>query len=81
MSKKEIGEVFLYFKKPGVAAVKLTDVLNKGDEIQIKGHTTDFTQTVDSLQINQQNVETAEAGSDVGIKVKDRVRPGDKVYK
>jgi putative protease len=76
-----LGEVFSYFSKISVAAIKLSKSLKKGDTIHIKGHTTDITQKVESMQIDGKNVEEAKKGSEVGIKVKDRVRPGDKVYK
>jgi translation elongation factor EF-1alpha len=64
-----------------VAAVELLDVLKKGDKIHIKGATTDFEQEVDSIQIENNSVEEAKAGDSVGIKVKEKVRPNDKVYK
>ncbi len=80
--KVKIGEVFTYFSKIGVAGIKLTDgILSTGDTISIEGHTTNFEQTIDSIQIDKGNVEQAEVGQEVGIKVKDRVRPHDKVYK
>lgn len=78
---KEIGEVFTYFAKIGVAGIKLKAVLKAGDEIQIKGATTDFTQKISSMQVENKKVEKAGKGDEIGIKVKDRVRPGDKVYK
>ena len=79
--EKEIGKVFSYFSKIGVAAIKLTGALKKGDTIHIKGHTTDFKQKVASMQIENDVVESAKKGDDIGIKLKDRVRPNDKVYK
>ncbi len=80
--KVKIGEVFTYFSKIGVAGIKLTDgTLSAGDTISIEGHTTNFEQTIDSIQIDREKVEKAEVGQEVGIKVKDRVRPHDKVYK
>jgi translation elongation factor EF-1alpha len=81
MAEKEIGEVFSYYSNIGVAAVKLTGNLKKGDKIRIKGHTTDFEQTADSMQIEHKNVSVAKKGDDLGIKMDDRVRPGDKIYK
>ncbi|MEE8357788.1 MAG: EF-Tu/IF-2/RF-3 family GTPase [Candidatus Hydrothermarchaeales archaeon] len=80
--KEKIGEVFTYFSKIGVAGIKLTDgTLSTGDTINIEGHTTNFEQTIDSIQIDREKVEKAEVGQEVGIKVGDRVRPHDKVYK
>ena len=82
MEEIEIGYVEHYFGKLSVAAVKITaDSLTAGDTIHIKGHTTDFTQTVDSIQVDRNPIQTAKAGDDIGIKVKDHVRDGDKVYK
>lgn len=77
---KEIGNVFSFYSKIGVAAIKLKSTLKAGEKIRIKGATTDFEQTADSMQIDCKNVEKAGKGADVGIKVIDRVRPGDKVY-
>lgn len=81
MAKKEIGEVFSYYSKIGVAAIKLKSALKKGDKVHIKGHTTDFEQTMKGMQIDHKKVEKAKKGDDLGIKVDDRVRPGDKIYK
>lgn len=79
---QRVGEVFKYFAKPMVAAVNITEgVLRAGDTIRIKGATTDLTMTVGSMQIDMNSVEEAKAGEGVGIKVTDRVRPGDVVYK
>ncbi|MEX2703698.1 MAG: translation elongation factor-like protein [Candidatus Freyarchaeota archaeon] len=81
MSEIRVGTVFSYFKKVGVAAVKLEADLAIGDTIRVIGATTDFTQKVESMQIEKNPVEKAGAGDSVGIKVKDRVRPNDVVYK
>jgi len=81
MAEKEIGEVFSYYSNIGVAAVKLTGVLKKGDNIRIKGNTTNFEQVAESMQIEHKKVDSAKKGDDLGLKVDDRVRPGDKVYK
>jgi len=80
MAEKEIGKVFSYFSKVGVAALNLTDKLKIGDKIHIKGNTTDFTQTVKSMQINRKDVKSVKPGDDVGIKVDDKVRPNDTVF-
>ncbi len=79
--EKEIGTVFSFFNKVGVAAIKLKAGLKTGDNIHIKGKTTDFTQKVVSIQIDNKAVDKAKKGDDIGIKVDDRVRPNDKVYK
>ena len=81
MAEKEIGEVFSYYSKIGVAAIKLNGVLKRGDKIRIRGHTTDFEQTIEGMQIEHKAVIKAKKGDDLGIKVNDRVRPGDKLYK
>ncbi len=82
VDKEKIGEVFTYFSKIGVAGIRLTDgTLSNGDTISIEGATTNFEQTVDSIQIDMDIVDQAKVGQEVGIKVKDRVRPHDKVYK
>lgn len=82
MPEEEIGKISDYFRKIGVAAIEITQgTLSVGDTIRIKGHTTDLTQVVESIQIEHQNVQTAKAGDSIGIKVKDHVRDHDKVYK
>ena len=82
MGESKIGEVVKFFAKPSVAAVVITDgVLKIGDTLHFKGHTSDFTQMIESMQVNNQPVTEAKVGDDVGIKVADRVRPGDVAYK
>ena len=78
---KEVGSITHYFTKIGVAIVDLTDRLSVGDRILVKGMTTNVEQTVDSIQIEHKDVRTAEAGQSIGLKVSDRVREGDTVYK
>ncbi|MBI4187073.1 MAG: translation elongation factor-like protein [Chloroflexi bacterium] len=81
MPEIEIGEVNDFFARPVVAGVDLTAPLKVGDTIHVKGHTTDLVLTVSSMQIDNVNVTQAKAGDSVGIKVTDRVRKADKVYK
>lgn len=82
MKEIEVGVVKDYFAKIGVAALEVTaHGIKVGDEIHFKGHTTDFSQRVDSLQIEHAQVSEAGPGTSVGTKVKDRVRIGDKIYK
>ena len=82
MPESKIGEVVKFFAKPSVAAIVITDGgLTVGDTVHFKGHTTDFTQRVDSMQIDNQSVDEAAVGDDVGIKAAERVRPGDVAYK
>jgi hypothetical protein len=77
----EIGRVTHFFSKIGVAVIELKAALNVGDTIAIKGPTTDFEQVVESMQIEHKNVEKAERGQSIGLKVTDRVRETDMVYK
>ena len=77
---KPIGTIEHYYSKLGVGIVKLSDSLKVGDQIKVKGHTTDLEQIIDSIQINHQDVQTAKKGDVVGIKIKDKVREDDKVY-
>jgi len=81
MSEIDIGRISDFFAKPVVAGINLTGALKVGDKIHIKGHTTDIELTVESMQIHNANVTEAKEGDSVGIKVTDRVRPGDHVYK
>jgi putative protease len=78
---KEVGRVTHYFTKIGVAVVNLTDTLSVGDKILVKGAVTNFEQTVESMQIEHKNVSIAQGGQSVGLKVNQRVREGDKVYR
>jgi putative protease len=78
----EIGKVFSYFAKVGVAAICITSgSLKVGDTIRIRGTTTDFTVQIDSMEIDRQKVDSAGVGQSIGIKVKERVRPNDIVFK
>jgi len=82
MVEEKVGVVEHFFTKISVAAIKITDgELKVGDTIHIVGATTDFKQKVDSMQINKQPVEIARPGDEVGIKVVERVRENDIVYK
>lgn len=80
MDQKPIGEVTHYFDKIQVAAIKLSGPLKVGDEIKIKGHTTDFTETIGSMQLDHEVVQSAKKGDEIGIKVSEKVRSGDEVY-
>jgi translation initiation factor IF-2 len=81
MAEKEVGKVSDFFAHVTVAGIDLTGTLKVGDKIHIKGHTTDIEMDVDSMQIDNKDVTEAKKGKSVGIKVPDRVRPGDIVYK
>ena len=81
MPEETIGTVSDFFARPVVAAIELTAALKVGDKIRIKGHTTDLELVVESMQINNVNVEEAKSGDSIGVKVDERVRKGDTVYK
>lgn len=81
MPEEEIGKVSAFFAQPVVAGIDLTSTLKAGDTIHIKGHTTDVELTVESMQIDNVNVNQGNAGDSIGVKVPDRVRPGDHVYR
>ena len=78
---KLIGEVSHYFSKIGVAVIDLSDSLKTGDTIRIVGGETDFTQAIESMQAEHQNIEEAKAGDSIGVKVAQKVREDYKVYK
>ena len=81
MEEVAIGTIEKYFGKINVAAIKITSgQLKVGDTIHIKGHSTDFEQTVDSMQVEHQTVQTAGPGTDVGIRVKEKVHEKDTVF-
>lgn len=79
--KKPIGKVSHYYTKIGVAVIDLNDSLAVGDKISIEGASTKFTQTVDSMQIEHKDVKQATSGDSIGLKVVERVREGDRVYR
>lgn len=81
MQEEEVGIVSAFFGKPVVAGIDLTAPVKVGDRLHITGHTTDLELVVGSMQINNANVQQGNPGDSVGIKVPDRVRRGDKVYK
>jgi len=78
--EKEIGTVSSYFSNAEVAAIKLSSKLKVGDKIRIKGHTTDFEQEIESMQIDRKDIKEAKKGDHIGIKVPEKVRPNDKVF-
>ena len=82
MEEKEIGYISNYFSKLSVAVVEITSgTLSVGDTLRIKGHTTDFEIKVSSMQIEHEMVPEAKKGDGIGLKVSEKVRKGDKVYK
>jgi putative protease len=78
--EKLLGKVMHYFDKISVAAIQVSAPFKVGDVIHIKGHTTDFEQPVDSIQIEHESVQKVKKGDDIGIKVKELVREHDGVY-
>ena len=81
MAEELVGTVSDYFARIEVIGIELVGTLKVGDTIHIQGHTTDLEQVVESMQIEHEQVEEAKAGDAVGIRVKDRCRKGDKVFK
>ncbi len=81
MPEEVIGKVSDFFAHPVVAGIELTGTLKVGDTIHIKGHTSDMEFTVNSMQIDNVDVDEAKAGDSIGVKVSERVRRGDIVYK
>lgn len=82
MPEQLVGTVVHYFKGPSVAVVRLTEgELAVGDQVRLHGHTTDFTEQIASMEVNHQKVERARAGEEVAIKVTDRTRQHDQVFK
>ncbi|MBN2569103.1 MAG: translation elongation factor-like protein [Deltaproteobacteria bacterium] len=82
MGEEKLGEVVKFFTKPSVAAVRITGgELSVGDTVKFVGHTTDFEDTIDSMEVNNEKIDTAVVGDYIGIKVPQRVRPGDEMYK
>ncbi len=82
MTEDQIGVVVNFYPKPGVAAIDVVrGAIKKGDLLKYRGYTTDFTEEVTSIEIENQSVEEAKAGDLIGVKVSEKVRKNDKVYK
>lgn len=77
---KPIGGVTHYYSHLGVAIVKFSKTVNKGDRVRFKGATTDFEETMNSMQYDHKDIETAKKGQEIGIKVSEKVREGDQVF-
>ncbi|MEM0344154.1 MAG: EF-Tu/IF-2/RF-3 family GTPase [Thermoplasmata archaeon] len=78
----QVGTVTIFFAKPSVIAVDITSgSLSIGDTIRVRGATTNFEQKIESMEIDRKPIQTATVGQSVGIKVKERARPHDKVFK
>jgi len=81
MPEEVVGHVSDFFARPVVAGIEMVGTLKTGDKIHIVGHTTDLEMVIDSMQIDNANVNETKPGDSVGIKVTDRVRHGDTIYK
>ena len=81
MAEELVGEVSHWFDNISVAGIKLSGDLAVGDRIHVIGHTTDFEQEIASMQLDNEDVEQAAAGDEIGIKLSSRARPGDDVFK
>lgn len=77
----EVGSVLHFFTKINVAVVELSTSLSVGDQILVKGPTTDFEQVVESMQIEHENIQKAEKGQSIGLKMVQRAREKDAIYK
>jgi selenocysteine-specific translation elongation factor len=81
MPEVEVGIVRDFFAQPVVAGIELTGEVLLGDTVHIKGHTTDLQIEISSMQVDRQDVDVAQAGQSIGVKVPERVRAGDRVFK
>ena len=82
MPEEEVGVIVKFFAKPGVAAIEVTKgSIKNGDTLKYKGHTTDFTEEVKSMEMDNQTVDEAKPGDMIGVKVGERVREKDIVFK
>ena len=79
--EKLIGKIIHFYTNIGVGIIELSDALNVGDKIHVKGGSTDFEQTVDSMQVEHANVQAAKAGDSIGVKLNEKVKEGDEVFK
>ena len=78
--KKPVGEITHFYDKIGVAIIKCATPLSVGNTLHFKGHTTDFIQTISSMQYDHKDIEKAKKGQEIGVKVDEKVREGDVVY-
>ena len=81
MTEEPVGKITHYFPHIGVAAATLRGELKVGDRVRVKGHTTDFTEGIESLEIEHQKVDRAGPGDKVAFKVSEKARPGDQVLR
>ena len=81
MPEEIVGKVSHFFAQPVVVGIEMSGVLKVGDQIRVKGHTTDFQMVIESMQIENAIVQEVKSGDSVGIKVPERAREGDTVYR
>ena len=81
MDEPEIGVITHYFPKVGVAVVKASALIKNGDKIHVKGHTADFIQVVESMQVEHVQVAEAKSGDEIGMKMAQECHEHDKIYK
>lgn len=81
MPEELVGEISHWFDNISVAGIKLSGELEVGDHIHVVGHTTDLTQEISSMELDNENVSEANAGDEIGVKLASRARPGDQVYR
>jgi translation elongation factor EF-1alpha len=81
VSEEPIGKITHYFPNIGVATAMLSGELKVGDKVRVKGHTTDFTELIESLEIEHQKVDRAGPGDDVAFKASEKARPGDQLLR
>lgn len=79
--EKIVGKIIHFYTNIGVGIIELSDELKTGERIHIKGSNTDFEQSVDSMQVEHQDVQSAKAGDSIGLKVSEKIREGDEVFK
>lgn len=81
MSEERVGTVTHYFQQPEVGVIELSAAIRVGDTLHFRGATTDFRQAISSMEIDHEKVETAGPGDEVAVKVTERVRDGDEVFR
>jgi len=80
MEEKEIGRVTHFFEKPSVAVIKLSSKIEVGNKLHFKGSKTDFKQEIDSIHIEHENIQSADSGQLIGLKVIEKARVNDLVF-
>ena len=81
MANTKVGTIDHYYDKIAVAVVKVSNPIKVGDQIKISGHANEFTQGIDSMQIDHKEIKEAKKGDAVGMKVDQPVKAGDAVFK